>query len=54
MTWRPVRGGRQHRAPAILLKDFHEEPGRMLSRGRQSICRRHWNTPKISQKFAGE
>jgi len=26
----------------------------MLSRGRQSMCRRLWHTPKISQKFAGE
>ena len=37
VTWRPVTGGRQHRAHATLPKAFHKEPGRMLSRGRQSM-----------------
>ena len=37
-----------------LLKTFHKEPSRMLSRGRQIMCRRFQHTPKISQKFAGE
>jgi len=32
---------------ATLHKPFHEEPGRMLSRVRQSMCRRVWHTPKI-------
>ena len=32
--------GRQHRAHATLPKAFHKEPGRMLSRGRQSMWRR--------------
>jgi len=35
-------------------KAFHEESGRMLSRGRQNMCRRFWHTPNISQKFAAE
>jgi len=38
---------------ATLHKPVHEEPGRMLSRVRQSMSRRVWHTPKISQKFAG-
>jgi len=46
--------GRQHHTPATLHKPFQEEPGRMLSRVRQSMCRRLWHTPKISQKFAGK
>ena len=45
---------RQHHTPATLHKPFQEEPGRMLSRVRQSMCRRLWHTPKISQKFAGK
>jgi len=40
--------------PATLPKDFHEELGRVLSRGRQNTCEGIWHTPKISQKFAGE
>jgi len=54
VTWQPITGGRQHRTPATLHKPFHEEPGRMLSRGRQSTCRCLWHTPMISQKLAGE
>ena len=54
IQWRPATGGCQHRTPATLHKPFHEEPGRMLSRGRQSMCRPLWHTSKISQKFAGE
>jgi len=46
--------GRQHRTTARLHKPFQEEPGHMLSRVRQSMCRNLWHTPKISQKFAGE
>jgi len=34
-------------------KAFHEEPNRMLSQGRQKMCRRFWHILKISQKFAG-
>ena len=40
--------------PATLPKAFHEEPGRMLSRGQQSICGPLWHTASISQKFSGE
>jgi len=36
MTWRSVSGGRQDSTPATFPKAFHEEPGRMLSRGRQN------------------
>jgi len=36
---RPVTGGRQHRAPSTHPKAFHEELGRMLSRGRQNMCK---------------
>ena len=39
VTWRPVTGGRQHHTLATLHKPFHEEPGRMLSRVQQSMCR---------------
>jgi len=46
-------GGRQHCTSATLTKGFHKEPGRMLSRGRQSVCRRLLHIPKISQNFAG-
>jgi len=35
-------------------QNFSRGSRRMLSRGRQSISRRHLHTPKISQKFAGE
>ena len=52
VTWRPVTGGRQHRTPATLSKAFHEEPGRVLSRGRQNACRQPWHIPGISRKFA--
>ena len=38
---------------ATLPKAFHEEPGRMLSRGQQSICGPLWHIPNLSQKFAG-
>ena len=37
------------RTPATPPKAFHEESGRMLSRGRQKVCRRFCHTPKISQ-----
>jgi len=48
-----VTGGRQHRTPATLPIAFNEEPDRMLSQGRQSMCRvrRLWHTPTISRKF---
>ena len=39
--------------PATLPKAFHKEPGYMLSRGRQSMIRCLWYTPKIFQNFAG-
>jgi len=39
--------------PATLPKAFHKEPGYMLSRGRQSILRYLWHTPKIYRNFAG-
>jgi len=32
----------------------HKEPGRILSRGRQSMWRLLKHTPNISQNFAGE
>ena len=51
MTCRPVTGDRHHHTPAPLPKAFHEEPGRMVSRGRQNLCRRLWHTPKISRKL---
>jgi len=54
VTCQPITGGRQYRTLATLPKAFHEEPGRMLSRVRRSMCRRLLRTPKISQKFAGE
>jgi len=44
-------GGRTH---ATLHKAFHKEPGRMLSRGRQSMWRRLQHSPKIYQNFAAE
>ena len=49
-----LAGGCQRHTPATMHKYFHKEPGCMLSRGLQSMCRRLWHTPKISQKFAGE
>ena len=49
-----LTAGRQRHTPATLHKPFQEEPGRMLSRVRKSMCRRIWHTPKISQKFAGK
>jgi len=54
VTSRPVIDGRQHRTPATRPEAFHEEPGLILSRGRQSIRGRIWHTPNISHKFAGE
>jgi len=39
--------------PAALPKAFHKQPGYMLSRGRQTMLRYLWHTPKISQNFAG-
>ena len=35
-------------------KAFHEEPGHILSRGRQNMCIRLWLALRIFQKFAGE
>jgi len=32
-------------------KAFHEEPGRVLPRGRKNMCRRLWHTPKISRNL---
>ena len=52
--WRPVTRGREHRTPATLTKAFHEEPGDILTQGRQNMCRRLWYIPKISRKFVGE
>jgi len=49
-----LTAGRQHHTPATLHKPYQEEPGRMFSRVRQSMCRRLWHTPKVSQKFAGK
>jgi len=37
VTWQPVTGGPLHRTTATLTKAFHEEPGRLLSRGRQNM-----------------
>jgi len=54
VTWRQETGGHQHRTHGTLLKAIHEEPGHMLSRGRQSMWRRFQHTPKISQNSAGE
>jgi len=48
----PVTRDSQHRSPATLLKTFHEERGRILSRGRQNMCKRLWHAFKISQKAA--
>ena len=52
VTWWPITGGRQHRTPAKLPKDFHEEPGRMIYRGRHIMCRRLWQTPRIFRNFS--
>jgi len=35
-------------------KAFHKERGYLLSRGRQNMCIHLWQSPRISQKFAGE
>jgi len=35
-------------------KAFHKEPGHILSRGRQNMCIRLWQTSRIYRKFAGE
>jgi len=48
MTWRPATGGSQYELP----KAFHEGPCRMLSQGRQNLCRRPWHSPKVFQNFA--
>jgi len=42
-----------HRTAATLPKAFHMERGRMLSRGRQNICRHLWHTFKIYQNLLG-
>ena len=39
--------------PATLPKAFHKEPGYMPSRGRQSLLRGLWDTPKVFQNFSG-
>ena len=39
--------GRQRRTHATLPKAFHKEPGRMLSRGRQSMWRRLWHISRF-------
>jgi len=36
---------------ATLPKEFHKKPDRMLSRGRQNMCKRFWRTPNLSQIF---
>jgi len=54
VTLRSVTCGSQHRNPVTLHGVFHEEPSRMLSRGRQNTRGHIWQIPKISRKFAGE
>ena len=54
VSWRPVAGGRQHRAPTIFPKGFHEKLVRMFSWGRQNMYIRLCLTPTISRKFAWE
>jgi len=49
-----LTAGREHHTPATLHKPFQEEPGRMLSPVRQSMYRRLWHTPKVSQKISGK
>jgi len=46
-TGRPVTGGRQNHTIATPPDSYNEGPGRMLSWGRQNICRHLWHTAKI-------
>jgi len=54
VTWRPVRHGRQHRAPTNTPQSFSRgTPSYAFSKS-TNMCKSFWHTPKISQKFAGE
>jgi len=53
VTRRPVTGGYQHRTPATVPKAFHEEPGRMISPGRQNVCKSLWHRPLTTGEIRG-
>ena len=43
MTSQPATGSRQHLIPIALPKVFYEKHGRLVSRGRQNMCKCLWH-----------